>query len=84
MDTQDSVNVHVTKTGTLWLATVQGVAGGMSARSLKELHGDIAEGFPFLFAARAPDTAPPTAFPARHRAGRERKVTPWRTGSGRG
>ncbi|WP_329429273.1 hypothetical protein OG339_10755 [Streptosporangium sp. NBC_01495] len=57
MGAQDSVDVHVTKTGALWLATVHGVAGGMSARSLKELHGDIAEGLPFLFADR---DRPPT------------------------
>ncbi len=58
MGAQDSVDVHVTKTGALWLATVHGVAGGMSARSLKELHGDIAEGLPFLFADRDRPPAP--------------------------
>ncbi|MET9065163.1 hypothetical protein ACWDR1_21470 [Streptosporangium sandarakinum] len=54
----DSVDVHVTKNGTLWLATVDGVAGGMSARSLKELHADVAEGLPFLFGDRAEPPAP--------------------------
>lgn len=58
MIAQDSVDVHVTKTGTLWLATVDGVAGGMSARSLKELHGDVAEGLPFLFSDRDQPPAP--------------------------
>ncbi|MGC5011885.1 hypothetical protein ACLQ2R_14065 [Streptosporangium sp. DT93] len=49
MDTQDSIDVHITRTGTLWLATVHGVAGGISAPSLTELHGDIVAGLPFLF-----------------------------------
>jgi hypothetical protein len=58
MTAPDGVDVHVTKTGTLWLATVDGVAGGMSARSLRELHGDVAEGLPFLFADREQPPAP--------------------------
>ena len=49
MAVNDRVDVHVTKNGPLWLASLECVAGGMSARSLKELHGDIAEGLPFLF-----------------------------------
>ncbi|GAA0966725.1 hypothetical protein GCM10009555_009370 [Acrocarpospora macrocephala] len=46
------VDVHVSKTGSLWLAVLSGVAGGMSAHSLKELQADIAEGLPFLFGDR--------------------------------
>ncbi|MEV6859433.1 hypothetical protein AB0M44_00300 [Streptosporangium subroseum] len=60
MAARDDVDVHVTKTGALWLATVHGVAGGMSARSLKELHGDVAEGLPFLFGDR--DNPPTPVF----------------------
>ncbi|WP_214110296.1 hypothetical protein [Acrocarpospora catenulata] len=58
MAVNDRVDVHVTKNGPLWLASLEGVAGGMSARSLKELHGDIAEGLPFLFSDREVPPAP--------------------------
>ncbi|MFI7126288.1 hypothetical protein ACIBQ1_11390 [Nonomuraea sp. NPDC050153] len=37
---------------------MDGMAGGMSARTLKELHGDVAEGLPFLFADRAQPPKP--------------------------
>ncbi|MFC0863040.1 Scr1 family TA system antitoxin-like transcriptional regulator [Sphaerimonospora cavernae] len=47
---RDGVDVHVTKAGTVWIATVDGVAGGISAHSVKELHNDVAVGLPFLFA----------------------------------
>ncbi|MGI5286963.1 hypothetical protein ACQEVF_26995 [Nonomuraea polychroma] len=57
MTAADRVDVHVTMAGNLWLAQVDGVAGGMSARTLKELQGDVAAGLPFLFADRA---QPPT------------------------
>ncbi|MFC5831586.1 hypothetical protein [Nonomuraea insulae] len=56
--TADRVDVHVTMAGNLWLAQVDGVAGGMSARTLKELHGDVTEGLPFLFGDSAQPPAP--------------------------
>ncbi len=53
----NTVDVRVTMAGKLWLAHMDGAAGGISAHSLKELYGDIAEALPFLFPDR---DQPPT------------------------
>ncbi|MGN9784190.1 hypothetical protein ACTMTF_22335 [Nonomuraea sp. ZG12] len=53
----NTVDVRVTMAGKLWLAHIDGAAGGISAHSLKELYGDIAEALPFLFPDR---DQPPT------------------------
>ncbi|GII97501.1 hypothetical protein [Sinosporangium siamense] len=60
MTVESTVDVHITRNGQLWLATVADVAGGMSGRSLKELHSEIADGLPFLFGDR--DTTPMPVF----------------------
>jgi hypothetical protein len=53
----NTVDVRVTMAGKLWLAHMDGAAGGISAHTLKELYGDIAEALPFL----SPDRdQPPT------------------------
>jgi hypothetical protein len=54
----NTVDVRVTMAGKLWLAHIDGAAGGISAHSLKELYGDIAEALPFLFPDRDQPSTP--------------------------